>query len=233
MHDLARVGSRLRHRPVVWVAGFEPASSSFQARWATTTRHPVVLGGWRDLPPLRPGPRPGASSPSASATVHASRIGLASPGYQPGALPLSYAWMSNQCPRLGSNQHLSLFRRAPSPEWLRGHDDGAWRPRRCASMKLSKNDPDTAVPFVGTAGFEPARRRSKLRGLPVSRCPRSCGRRLGARDSNPDERGQSAPSSPVRSAPSEPPENRTPLGRLRADCFAYKACDSLVAAGGN
>lgn len=205
MHDLARVGSRLRHGPVVWVAGFEPASSSFQARWATTTRHPEM--GWLE------GPAPSSTGVTTRRLVsfgishsprveNRTRVSRLSAGCSPTELRVDV----EQCPRPGSNQHLSLFRRAPSPEWLQGRDDGVWRPRRCAAIELSKNGRSTLVLVVGTAGFEPARRRSKLRGLPVSRCPSIGSRRLGARDSNPDERGQSAPSLPIRSAPSEPAE---------------------------
>jgi hypothetical protein len=51
-----------------------PISAVREPRLPDWTTPPKDLGGWRDLPPLGPGSRPGASTASASATVRAGGV---------------------------------------------------------------------------------------------------------------------------------------------------------------
>jgi hypothetical protein len=126
-----------------------------------------------------------------------------------------------RCPRLGSNQHLPVFSRAPSPDRLRGRvgGRGGARPRASSTIRLSENDrscsgtrtrtsicrvkacwpPISRSPngLVPGPGFEPGFLRSERRGLPLAD---PGGRRGGL------------------------PGTRTPLARVRTECFAVKAC---------
>ena len=126
-----------------------------------------------------------------------------------------------RCPRLGSNQHLPVFGRAPSPDRLRGRlgGRGGARPQASSTIRLSKSVRNCSGTRIRTSicrvkacrpaisrspsgpvpgpGLEPGFLRSERRGLPLA---------------DPGEEGRG------------PPGTRTPLSRVRAECFAIKAC---------
>ena len=133
--------------------------------------------------------------------------------------------MPRQCPRLESNQHLLGFSQAPSPDRLQGHrcGRGGARPRTSSSIRLSESAfvarrrcsgtrirtstsrvkacrPAISRSPIGDVpgpGLEPGYLRSERGGLPLA-----------------------DPGSDLRVGPAG---TRTPLARVRAECFAIKA----------
>ena len=75
------------------LTGIGPAGTWLTARQPHQGYSEASWGDRRESHPLRPGPQPGASTASASATVHPSGIEPATPGYQPSARPSSYGWV--------------------------------------------------------------------------------------------------------------------------------------------
>jgi hypothetical protein len=166
---------------------------------------------------------------ASACAVEVEGVAPSSVAYKATALLLSYTSRFAWCSRLESNQHLLRFRQAPSPDRLREQRrgrDGA-RPRASSTIRLSKIDPGrrrvgsgmrsrtsinrvkTCRPavsrspsglfrFVSGPGVEPGFLRSERSGLPLA---------------DPEQRG--------------PARNRTPLARVRTECFAVKASGPL------